>query len=253
MSGSATLHAQADMFDHASSLVKIEKLLPGRIADLKILDVGCGDGRLSSHLVQLGAKVTGLDIHPKALAQAKRNGLKTILVDLETTWPINHSTFDLVLMLDVLEHVVDIEHCLSEAKRVLRPGGQLIIAFPNHFDLRNRLHILFGGGIIHWSHVQYEMEDWNYGHVRFLRYTQWLNLLKKMGLQIEAEQFNFMGGGILPARLLPNFLKTWLMKVSPDLFSGKFVARLKVESRSDLAKTSAPPQKIYLGRTKLGM
>ena len=257
MSGSAKLHSHQNMFDHASSLVKIEHVLPTHLNNLKVLDVGCGDARLSSNLLPLGANVVGFDIHQKALAKAKEKGLKTVLGDLEKPWTFANNQFDIVFLLDVLEHVVDIEHCLKESSRVLKPTGKIIIAFPNHFDLRNRLHILFGRGIIHWSHQKYEMEAWNYGHVRFLTYSQFTNLLAKFNLSLEIEQFNFMSGGILPSRFLPYFLKKFLMQFWPNLFSGKFIVRVKQNlNGSDKVKSTnqAPkPKRIYLGRTTLGI
>ena len=247
LTGQAKLHTLVDTFEHDSSLLKIQKVLPELHKNMMVLDVGCGDARLSSGLVSSVTEVVGLDIHESALLEAQKKGLKTISSDIETTWQINDKSIDLVLILDTLEHISDCEFILNEAKRVLKNDGSIIITIPNHFDLKNRLNILFGGGIIHWSNVQYGETSWKYSHIRFLNLIELKTLVDSVGLHSEITQLNFMGGGILPAKLVPKVIRLWLTRTYPNLFSGKFTMRLRLKN-NNMQKSS-----IILDKTEIGM
>jgi ubiquinone/menaquinone biosynthesis C-methylase UbiE len=96
------------------------------------LDLGCGDGRLT---VDLDAdRVTAADVSSVALDRARgrldpdRSGIAQIAVDAPL--PFEDGEFDLVLCAETLEHVRDVQLLLSEARRVLRPGGTLAVTTP---------------------------------------------------------------------------------------------------------------------------
>lgn len=224
-SPSARLHERTPTYGHDSGAVKVAALFPpgGR---LRILDVGCGDGRLSSVFLAQGHAVSGLEANPAALDAARAAGLAAVAGEAERRWPYADASFDVVLLLDVLEHTVDHAAVLREARRVLRPAGCVLVAYPNHFDLRNRLEMLAGRGIVHWSHRRYGALPWEYGHVRFLRRADLLRLVGDAGLHVSGEQRNFMGGGLVPRRLTPPALRRLLVRHFPEVFSGKFVLRL---------------------------
>ncbi|MFH2105104.1 MAG: class I SAM-dependent methyltransferase [Parcubacteria group bacterium] len=250
LSSSAELHAREHFYEHASTFDKIKAIFPPTAKTLNVLDIGCGDGRLAETLIRQGHTVTGLDINEVALKKAAQRGLKPVKTDLEITWPLPAAQYDVVLMLDVLEHVVGQDHMLAESWRVLKKGGWLIIAYPNHFDIRNRFRMLFGGGIVHWSHTQHKNASASdYSHLRFLRLKELLQLIKHHKFSLEQEQFNFMGGGIIPRRLLPSFVRKWLLRQYPNLLSGKFILRAV---KSDVK--NLPRQKtILLDKTELGI
>jgi ubiquinone/menaquinone biosynthesis C-methylase UbiE len=98
------------------------------------LDLGCGDGRLT---LELRARdIVGADVSRVALDRARpRVGERDIeLVELTpgTVLPFEDGRFDLVLMAETIEHVVDVQSLLSEVRRVLRPGGELAVTTPAH-------------------------------------------------------------------------------------------------------------------------
>jgi SAM-dependent methyltransferase len=99
----------------------------------RALDLGCGDGRLTS---ELGARrLVAADVSEVALERARRRlGPDAELVELEPDAPLTleDSQFDLVLCAETLEHVRDVQLLLSEARRVLRPGGTLAVTTPAH-------------------------------------------------------------------------------------------------------------------------
>lgn len=252
LSGTAERHARSALFDHPSSSKKIAALLTllPQEKSLRLFDAGCGDGRLVADFKGRGWVVSGMDAHAEGVAAARVNGVDAIVGDLEVVWLVSDDTQDVVFLLDVLEHLVDPMHALREARRVLAPGGHCIVAFPNHFDLRQRVRMLFGGGIVHWSHQKYkDAEAATYGHVRFLRRYELERLFHNAGFSVVAWQWNFMGGGIIPRRLTPVWLRTFLTCRFPNLFSGKFVALLKKTEK----KETAEPKIVTLSETPEGL
>jgi len=192
----------------------------------KILDVGCGPGILSNYLRNLGHTVVGLDIHPDLPA----NDPNFINCDINLPWPIENSSFDLVITTDVPEHVYDPAHILREAKRVVNSDGKLIFGVPNHFDLRQRFRSLLGKGIIHWDHVRFGENAWNYAPIRFFSLPELYSVFQANGWNPKISQFNFMGCGIIPTRFTPAFFRLFLLKSWPNLFSGKFIFLLSKET-----------------------
>lgn len=250
LSSSAQLHSQEHFYEHASTFNKIKAVFPKAEKPLQILDVGCGDGRLAQTLIKQGHTITGLDINETALQKAAARGIKTVKTDLENSWSLSSDQYDVVLVLDTLEHVVNQDNMIAESWRVLKNGGWLIVAYPNHFDIRNRFRMLGGGGIVHWSHTQHENATArNYSHLRFLRHEELLELLKKYKFGIEQEQFNFMGGGIIPRRLLPSCIRKGLLKKYPNLLSGKFIVRARKLDSENVRRQKT----ILLDKTVLGI
>jgi SAM-dependent methyltransferase len=111
------------------------------------LDMGGSDGSLT---VQIGQALNAEEIHvvdisDEALVIAASKGLQTHKVDLNSQrLPFPDAHFDFITMVEVLEHLVDTDHALREANRVLKPLGYLLITTPNLASWRNRILLLFG-------------------------------------------------------------------------------------------------------------
>jgi ubiquinone/menaquinone biosynthesis C-methylase UbiE len=97
-----------------------------------VLDLGCGDGRLTREL--RASELVGADVSGVALERARRHLPDAELIQLEpdARLPLEDSRFELVLCAETLEHVRDVQLLLSEARRVLRPGGTLAVTTPAH-------------------------------------------------------------------------------------------------------------------------
>lgn len=97
-----------------------------------ILDAGCGEGVTLEKLVKLfpKARVVGLDAEPENLEICRKHGLPVWGGSLYEL-PFSEASFDTVLFSEVIEHLDAPEKALKEIFRVLRPGGRVIIIFPN--------------------------------------------------------------------------------------------------------------------------
>ncbi len=106
------------------------------LSGLKVLDIGCGGGLLSVPLTRLGATVTGIDASDKnikvAQIHAEKEGLNieyinTSAEDLAATG----RQFDVVLNMEVIEHVADVSSFMNASARLVKPSGLMLVATLN--------------------------------------------------------------------------------------------------------------------------
>src|SRR6266581_7621198 len=95
----------------------------------RILDVGCGTGANLQMLSQFGA-AEGVDVSSEALEFCRARGLTNVKQGAAETLPHGDASFDLVTGLDVIEHLDDDVAGLREMRRVLRPGGRVMVIVP---------------------------------------------------------------------------------------------------------------------------
>jgi ubiquinone/menaquinone biosynthesis C-methylase UbiE len=160
-------------------LAQLEDRYRGR-QDLRLLDVGCGTGRMLSELGHFGAEA-GLDLSDEALAFCRRRGLDCVLKSSVLQLPFPDATFDVVTALDVIEHVEDHVGALRECRRVLKPGGRIFIFVPAHRWL--------------WS-LQDEVSH------HFRRYTSRTLREATYAAGYRIERLTYMNAFLLPAILL---------------------------------------------------
>jgi SAM-dependent methyltransferase len=106
--------------------------LLGPVADRDVLDVGCGSGPLAAWLVAQGARVTGFDASAKMIELARARALPEASFSVaDLAAPLSHlvdDSFDLAVASLVLHYVRDWVGPLRELRRVVRPGGALVIS-----------------------------------------------------------------------------------------------------------------------------
>ena len=100
----------------------------------KVIDLGCGSGYGAAELALKARSVVGVDLAEEAILEARRQytaeNLKFEVASLEQL-PFADASFQLAVCFEVIEHLSNYRGLLSEARRVLEPGGQLVISTPN--------------------------------------------------------------------------------------------------------------------------
>ncbi len=113
----------------------------------RVLDLGCGAGFLANHLAARGHRVTGIDTTPENLPIARtHDATKTVTYEFGDACELQFpdASFDVVCAMDLIEHVIEPEKLLAEARRVLRPGG---VFFFHTFNRTKRAHLIVIKGV----------------------------------------------------------------------------------------------------------
>ena len=142
ISGSPRARKQAQM------LVDVAK---GAARPLRAVDLGCGEGTWTAMAADVARRagidvtILGFDWSVAALHQARGHGLQVVRSSLEHPGvPLGARSVDIVIVSEVIEHLVDTDTVLAEARRVLVPGGSLLLSTPNLAAWYNRAGLLFG-------------------------------------------------------------------------------------------------------------
>lgn len=115
-----------------------------RKKSLKILDVGCGTGMMMKELSE-NSEIWGLDNDPLALKFCQKRGFTNFKNgDLEKKLPFKDKSFEIVLCLDVLEHLRDEKLPVKEFFRILKPKGFLVVTVPAYPALMSRWDLVCG-------------------------------------------------------------------------------------------------------------
>jgi 2-polyprenyl-3-methyl-5-hydroxy-6-metoxy-1,4-benzoquinol methylase/GT2 family glycosyltransferase len=131
----------------------------------EILDIGCGRGVLSQEMVEQGCRVTGVDVlSPGEVSPALAQYIQADLMAdgmHEVLLRLGGQRFDKILLLDIIEHLPDPSAILKDCRKLLRPGGQLIVSVPNIANISVRLMLLLGRfdymerGILDRTHLRF--------------------------------------------------------------------------------------------------
>jgi len=116
-------------------------VLQGFAGPAVIVDVGCGDGSALAVAARQnpGHRFAGLDWSEGALRRAQALGLAVVRAGVAAPGlPVADGTADVVIMSEVIEHLVDPDGAIAEVRRVLRPGGSLLLSTPNLAAWYNR-------------------------------------------------------------------------------------------------------------------
>ena len=138
-----------------------KKKLP--LSGLKILDIGCGGGLIAEPMSRLGANITGIDASEKniniAKAHLKKNKLK---INYKCASPENlnqKENFDVILNLEIIEHVQDVNLFLKSCSKMLNKGGIMFVATLNR-TLESYIKAIVGAEyVMRWLPIG--THDWN--------------------------------------------------------------------------------------------
>jgi len=172
-----------EYFGHART--EIIPLLPPGCVD-RILEVGCGRGDTLAHLHAAGRCrwTCGVELFPEAGVAARTRLDEVYVGNIEhLELPIAPASLDVVLCLDVLEHLVDPWSTAARLAALLKPGGVLIASIPNVRHFRVVLPLLLQG---RWKYADFGLMDRT--HLRFFTRDSAIELLETAGLRVDAVQ-----------------------------------------------------------------
>ncbi|MBM3570400.1 MAG: bifunctional 2-polyprenyl-6-hydroxyphenol methylase/3-demethylubiquinol 3-O-methyltransferase UbiG [Alphaproteobacteria bacterium] len=151
------------------------------LAGLRVLDIGCGGGLVSEPLARLGAKVTGIDASAGAIAaaraHAKQEGLK-IAYRRGEVQSLGRARFDLVVALEIVEHVADVAAFVAACAERVAPGGALALATLNRTLRSFALGIVAAEYVLGW--VPRGTHDWR----KFVRPAELGRALRAAGMDL---------------------------------------------------------------------
>ncbi len=154
---------------------------PAPFAGLRLLDIGCGGGLLSEPMARLGADVVGADAAarniPVAQVHAEQSGLTidyrlTTAEDLVTAG----EQFDVVLNMEVVEHVADPQSYLTACQQLLKPGGLMICSTLNRNPKSYLMAIIGAEYVMRW--LPKGTHEWS----KFITPDELYDLIRKAGL-----------------------------------------------------------------------
>jgi len=181
---------RADLGLHEQIVGKIQRYLPdgGRV-----LDLGAGQGALAARLSDLGYQVTAADMDADDFKMTNQVEFEQVNFDsaeeIECFVAGNEEQFDAVCGIEVIEHVEDQWRYVRNLKRMLKPGGIMIITTPNVTSWLSRLMFLFKGRF-----HQFNDEDLSYGHIAPITSFELVLILERTGLQ----KLEVLPAGTLP-------------------------------------------------------
>jgi 2-polyprenyl-6-hydroxyphenyl methylase/3-demethylubiquinone-9 3-methyltransferase len=153
------------------------------LKNIKILDVGCGGGLLSEPMCRLGAQVTGIDASEKNINVAKLHSKKNDLkIDYFCTSPEKFDVdekFDVILNMEIVEHVEDPNYFLKSCSQLLKKGGIMFVATLNK-TLKSYIFAIVGAEyILRWLPIG--THEWE----KFLKPEEIISMLNKNDLILE--------------------------------------------------------------------
>ncbi len=169
--------------------INSEQELPFK--NLNILDIGCGGGLISEPMCRLGAKVTGIDASSKniniAQTHSNKNNLKINYLQKSPEEMSNNNYFDIILNLEVVEHVENIDLYLESCSKLLKPNGLMFTATINRTFISYIKAIVGAEYILRWLPIG--THDWN----KFFKPEEIEQKISKLNIQtkdISGLEFN---------------------------------------------------------------
>lgn len=167
--------------DHICRHFDLNPLKAQPFNGLSLLDIGCGGGLVCEPMTRLGADVTGIDADSVAIdvavRHAKQSGLSIRYVNIGAE--ALTETFDVVLALEIIEHVGNPKFFLEQVAAMVKPGGLLIISTLNRTMKSFALGIMAAEYILNW--VPRGTHSWK----KFLKPSEIIFTLRKNGFTIK--------------------------------------------------------------------
>lgn len=153
-----------------------------------LLDVGAGQGAFSVWARDRGFDVTATDI---AADEFLAGQIPCVSANLADRWPFDDNQFDVVVSIEVIEHVENHYHFLSECCRVVKPNGRIVISTPNCHSLESRFnYLLTSFDDCAPRPIDHQRPNLYMAHIHPLPFPTMEFGLRKCGFEIENVSFN---------------------------------------------------------------
>jgi 2-polyprenyl-6-hydroxyphenyl methylase / 3-demethylubiquinone-9 3-methyltransferase len=153
------------------------------LKNIKLLDIGCGGGLLSEPMCRLGASVVGIDASKQNIEVAKLHAKKNKLkIDYKVASPEILKTkikFDIILNMEIIEHVEDIDFFISESSKLLKKDGIMFVATINKTLMSYAFAIVGAEYILKWLPIG--THDWD----KFVKPIDLIKISKKNNLELK--------------------------------------------------------------------
>lgn len=155
-------------------------------AGLRILDIGCGGGLLSEPMARLGAEIVGADASATNIGIARLHAEEAgLAIDYRATTAEALAEagerFDIVLAMEIVEHVSDLPLFLQEAGRMVKPGGMIVLSTINRTRKAWLLAILGAEYILRW------LPRGTHSYEKLVKPRELAEILQNNGFDITAE------------------------------------------------------------------
>lgn len=195
----------------------VVRSLLGEVSCSAIVDLGCGDGRVSLQYLSNSNRLTLVDLSERMLERARLNTSGALKRNVEyinrdflnLTWK---DSFDVVLCVGVLAHVVSVEHAVAQVATFLRPGGRCILQVTDNERLIAKIDCLY-------QSKQVRAQSYGYS-INSPTLAQIVSLAKSNGLKLrDGRRYSLLlpGMGKLPNR--------WLYKYQLQTLNNRFLSR----------------------------
>lgn len=190
---------------------------------LKVLDVGCATGANGNYLITQGlaSEVHGIEIS-KDMAEIAKQAYSRVYtgsldnIDLKKT--LNNEEYDVILIGDVLEHLIDPWHILSQLTLHLKESGTIVVSLPNIQHIDVFIHVFLKGN---WPRNERGIFDKT--HLRFFTHKTMLELLDHAGLSIIRCERNYRRRDAMKSKFGRLSIERLLKKIFKNLYTYQFI------------------------------
>lgn len=110
----------------------------------RAVDLGCGDGSFIRTVMGTETALSGVENHPGKAREARAAGIDVLEADLNAPLPYESGSFGAATSHFVIEHIMDVDTHLAEMRRILKPGGVVVVGTENLASWHNVMALLFG-------------------------------------------------------------------------------------------------------------
>lgn len=199
-----------------------------------LLDIGCGNGLYTIRFAEGARRTIGLDIADEPLNEARRNraqlkgGAEFVRASAESL-PFSDGTFEVVLAIEVLDHIENQDSILKEANRILNDSGYLVVYVPNKLYPFETHGLKLGRRTLHGFHGSVPFFSWcpqllrkKFERARIYRKKEIVSLVERNGFTVREVDYMYPPLDRLGSEWAKGFLRKFLATLDSNRFLKRF-------------------------------